>query len=483
MSLNRDTSLIQGEARLVDAATGVELAGSDLIAAAQQAAEVIAGFPTGVAFGRMPNDSTAIVRYLGAWTAGRPVALLDPALAGSTLLDLVERFQPAVVFGLDAEPLASVPPVPAGYRAAPSGIGPVWVRASELDLPPHLHPHPDLAILLTTSGSTGNAKLVRLSRDAVLANARSIAEALRLGPAEVAPTTLSTFYSYGMSVVNSHLLVGATILVENGGMLQRPFWTAVSNYGVTSVAGVPYQYEMLRRLRFAPADYPSLRTLTQAGGRLRTEMVKDFHDRMAPLGGRFYVMYGQTEAAPRMTTLPAEHLAEKLGSVGPALPGGALTIRPLDGSREETSAAGVTGEVVYRGPNVMMGYAESVADLARGDDNHGVLSTGDLGYLDEDGYLFLQGRRSRIGKVFGVRLSLDDIETLVARWGTVAATGHNDSVVVWVEGADEAVERKIASELAERLNLHRSGFLVRGVEALPLLANGKVDYRALESQA
>ncbi|GAB3865821.1 hypothetical protein GCM10027610_116700 [Dactylosporangium cerinum] len=181
---------------------------------------------------------------------------------------------------------------------------------------------------------------------------------------------------------------------------------------MTSLALVPSQYEMLRRLRFDPWRYPSLRTLTQAGGRLRAELVRDFHDRMASAGGRLFVMYGQTEAAPRLTTLPADRLAEKLGSVGPAVPGGRLTVRLEDGT--ETTEPGVVGEVLYRGPNVMMGYAETAADLARGDEQGGLLETGDLGHLDEEGYLFIDGRLKRFGKVFGVRLNLDDIERLAA---------------------------------------------------------------------
>ncbi len=139
-----------------------------------------------------------------------------------------------------------------------------------------------------------------------------------------------------MSVLNSHLLRGATVVLERTGLMQRDFWTAVAEHGVTSMAFVPYQYEMLRRLRFDPAKYPALRTLTQAGGRLRTDLVTDFAQRMAAVGGRLYVMYGQTEAGPRMATLPPARLAEKLGSVGLALPGG--SVRRSIGRRGRSTA-------------------------------------------------------------------------------------------------------------------------------------------------
>jgi acyl-CoA synthetase (AMP-forming)/AMP-acid ligase II len=199
---------------------------------------------------------------------------------------------------------------------------------------------------------------------------------------------------------------------------------------------------------------------------------------MAAVGGRLYVMYGQTEAGPRITTLPAEALPAKLGSVGPALPGGRLSIL-VDG--EETTEPGAVGEIVYRGPNVMMGYGESAADLARGDDLGGVLRTGDRGYLDADGYLFHVGRSSRFAKAFGVRLNLDDIEAMVATvHAPVAAVSGDDQVVVFAEGADQETLRTITKTLAERLRLHRTGIDARAIDALPRLGNGKTDYPALD---
>jgi acyl-CoA synthetase (AMP-forming)/AMP-acid ligase II len=224
---------------------------------------------------------------------------------------------------------------------------------------------------------------------------------------------------------------------------------------------------MLRRLRFDPAKYPTLRTLTQAGGRLRTELVTDFADRMATVGGRLFVMYGQTEATARMAVLPSDRIADKLGSVGLPVPGGSFSI--------------VDGEVVYTGPNTMLGYAETAADLARGDDLGGVLHTGDLGHLDDDGFLFITGRLKRIGKVFGVRVNLDDVERTLAPHGAVAAVAGDDKLHVFVEGADAAAAQVIRKELATFLDTHFTGVDVRGVEALPLMATGKIDYRALEA--
>jgi acyl-CoA synthetase (AMP-forming)/AMP-acid ligase II len=432
---------------VIDAATGLVLAESMV----EAAAAAYGTQPSGLVFALMPAEIPAIARYLGALRAGRPIGLLDPDMDRTVLLDLLERFAPALVTGVSTAP-------PDGYLAE----GDTWVRET-----PAAEVHPDLALLLTTSGSTGNPKLVRLSGAAVRANAEAIVAALGITGDDVAPTTLPLFYTFGLSVLNSHLLAGATVVLERTGILQRDFWTAVNEHGVTTLAAVPYQYEMLRRLRFDPAKYPTLRTLTQAGGRLRTELVTDFADRMATVGGRLFVMYGQTEATARMAVLPSDRIADKLGSVGLPVPGGSFSI--------------VDGEVVYTGPNTMLGYAETAADLARGDDLGGVLHTGDLGHLDDDGFLFITGRLKRIGKVFGVRVNLDDVERTLAPHGAVAAVAGDDKLHVFVEGADAAAAQVIRKELATFLDTHFTGVDVRGVEALPLMATGKIDYRALEA--
>jgi acyl-CoA synthetase (AMP-forming)/AMP-acid ligase II len=405
--------LLHPGARVIDAATGETLS----VESVEAAAEALAAEPGAVVFHPISTTIADIARYLAALQLGKPIVLLDP-----------------------------------------DGDNAHWAERFATDAA-----HPDLAVLLTTSGSTGNPKLVRLSRDAVLTNAEQIATVLDISAGDVAITTLPLFYSYGMSVLNSHLLRGATVVLERTGIMQRDFWTAALDHGATSMAFVPYQYEMLRRLRFDPARYPALRKLTQAGGRLRTELVTDFAQRMATVGGSLYVMYGTTEAAPRMATLPPARLAEKLGSVGLALPGGSFS---LDGE-----------EVVYHGPNVMMGYAETAADLAKGDEMGGVLHTGDLGRLDDEGFLFITGRAKRIGKVFGVRINLDDVE----KHFPVAAVPGEDKLNIFAEGISEDEARDLRTKITEWLGTHFSGVVVRSIESLPLLPNGKIDYRALEA--
>jgi acyl-CoA synthetase (AMP-forming)/AMP-acid ligase II len=428
------------QARLVVAGEAAGLGGDELAGHVARTAEALTRLRPGPLFCGMRNNLTSVLRYLAAWRSGRPIALLDPDLPPGALAELVARFRPAALLGFTHAADGSPP-----RREVPE-------------------PHPDLAVLLATSGSTGNPKLVRLSRQAVLANATAIATALSIAPDEIAPTSLPLHYSYGLSVLNSHLLAGATVMLTEAGLLERSFWTHLDAHRCTSLAAVPYQYEMLRRLRYDRAEHPALTTLTQAGGRLGQDLVQEF----AGQADRFFVMYGQTEATARIAVLPPDRLADKPGSAGPAIPGGRLTVDE--------------GEVVYHGPNVMMGYAETAADLARGDDLGGVLRTGDLGRLDSEGFLYLTGRLKRIAKIFGVRVNLDDVERLLRGSVPVAATSGDDRVTVWAEGLDAAGRAGLARKLGAELRVHWSGFDVRAVDSLPLLATGKIDYRALESR-
>ncbi|MEU5866780.1 AMP-binding protein [Nonomuraea sp. NPDC047529] len=429
-----------GQARLVVAGDQEGLGGDELTRRVGRVADALSRLRPGPLFCGMRNNLASVLRYLAAWQTGRPIALLDPDLSAAALADLVNRFRPAALVG---------------FTHAPDG--PPGSRGQAPD------PHPDLAVLLATSGSTGNPKLVRLSREAVSANAAAIASALSIMPGEIAPTSLPLHYSYGLSVLNSHLHAGATVVLTEAGLLERSFWTHLDEHKCTSLAAVPYQYEMLRRLRFDRAEHPTICTLTQAGGRLNPELVSLF----ATQADRFFVMYGQTEATARIAVLPPDRLADKPGSAGQAVPGGRLAIHD--------------GEVVYHGPNVMMGYAETAADLARGDDLGGVLRTGDLGRLDDEGFLHITGRLRRIAKIFGVRVNLDDVELLLRDTVPVAATSGDDRVTVWAEGLDAAGCRNLARRLGAELRLHWSGIDVRAVERLPLLPTGKIDYRTLES--
>lgn len=350
------------------------------------------------------------------------------------------------------------------------------VLAARRDLAVAAPLHEDLALLMGTSGSTGSPKLVRQSRRNLCANAQAIAAYLRIGPDDRPITSLPLHYAYGFSVFSSHLRVGATLLVTDRSVMDKAFWQFFVDARGTSLAGVPYTYQMLKRLGFTRRPPGSLRTLTQAGGKLPEVLVKEFAEYATRVGVDFYVMYGQTEATARMGYVPAERALEKAGSIGQAIPGGEFFL--LDNAGQEITEAGVEGQLGYRGSNVTMGYAEQRIDLAKGDERRGVLLTGDLARRDADGFYHVTGRLSRIVKLFGKRVSLEDLEQIcLGVVAEVACTGTDDRVTVWV--TDGLHQEALPRLLAEKTAIHASAYHVRVVAELPRMASGKVNYPEL----
>ena len=400
------------------------------------------------------NHVEPLVTYLAALSTGNP-ALLLPGDHTAHLEAVTAAYDPDVVF------------------ARSTGEWELAERRVESahDL------HPDLALLLSTSGSTGSPKMVRLSVDNLRSNAWSIAEFLSLTSDDRAPTTLPMHYCYGLSVVNSHLAVGAGLALTELSVVDACFWDFFDAAGATSLAGVPYTFDLLDRSGFAEMDLPSLRYVTQAGGRLAPERVARYARLGRDRGWDFHVMYGQTEATARMAHLPP-HLAESRSeTIGVAVPGGQLEIEPAP----ELTAPGV-GELVYHGPNVMMGYAETPADLDRGS-TVAALRTGDLARRHPDGLFEIVGRLSRNAKVFGLRIDLDEVETSLTRelGQPMRCVARADHLHVFVtRHRDVSAAQRAAAELC---GLPLGAVCAAYVERLPTTSAGKPDHAALERHA
>lgn len=333
--------------------------------------------------------------------------------------------------------------------------------------------HPELQLLLSTSGTTGSPKLIRLSRKNIISNAKSIHSYLNITENERAVASLPIHYSYGLSVLHSHLLAGASIVLTQKSVLQKEFWDLFNREKCTSFAGVPYTYQMLNRIGFEKFSLPTLKTMTQAGGRLDKELINKFHKIMTQKNGNFFVMYGQTEATARIAYLPPELLPEKAGAIGKAIPGGSLKIY---NDETEITKSHVLGELVYHGDNVMMGYADGPNDLKKGDELNGILRTGDLAYFDDEGIFYLSGRIKRISKVYGLRINLDEIESHLRIYGPVAVRSDDQKISLFFEGKTHP---ECITMLSNIYNLHPTTFVCHQVEALPLTPNGKIDYQRL----
>jgi len=406
------------------------------------------------------NNFGTLIGYLACLLRRAVPLLLDHRLDPALVERLREIYGPAFIWR------------PEGPEAAGGGL-------TATGLPPWPL-HDDLALLITTSGSTGSPKLVRQSLRNLESNARSIALYLGLDAAERAITTLPFHYVYGLSVVNSHLLAGGTLLLTDRSLAQKEFWAFFRGARPTSLAGVPYTYELLKRLRFPQMETPSLTTLTQAGGKLNPDLHREFAEYALGRGRKFVVMYGAAEATARMAYLPPEKALEKCGSMGRPIPGGRFILEDEEGA--EITGSGQAGELIYYGDNVTLGYAESGADLAKGDERRGRLATGDLARRDEEGYYYVVGRKNRFLKIFGHRLGLDETEQLLkSRFPDLecACLGRDDLMRVFAAGPGRPDE--IRNFLAETTRLHPSAFEVTLAPGIPKNEAGKTLYARLEA--
>jgi acyl-coenzyme A synthetase/AMP-(fatty) acid ligase len=406
-------------------------------------------------------NSQTIVGLLAAVAARHATALIDPSLPEHLTTGLIESYQPELILGTrgSAEKLSHVEgETNAGSTESLAGAVEWIARDSGSAFPPI---DPALQLLLSTSGTTGSQKYVRLSGGAVVANARQIAEALAIDERSVGIAHLPLHYSYGLSVVTSHLTSGGRLCLINDSITSPSFWSKIENVGGSHFPGVPFHYVALARLGLSMAP-DCVKVFTQAGGALDLRVQTKIRDWAAQRGGQFFVMYGQTEASPRMATLQHADHARKAGSVGVALAGGHFSIVDDHGAPPPAGAVG------------------TVADRGYGDEMKGRLETGDLGRLDAEGFLYLTGRTKRFAKIAGYRLGLDEIEKELFAVCPVACLDLGEKIAVAHEQESETALKARVRELADSYKVPSSSFALRKITQIPRASSGKIDYARLK---
>lgn len=400
---------------------------------------------------RFSSTLSAVVAYLAALRCGKALLLLAPDLGESQTLALVERLQIAAVI---------------------QSSGEIQLTGCQQKV------RPDCVLLLSTSGSSGSPKSVMLSLQNIEANARAICDYLPIESTDTAITALPLHYSYGLSVLNSHLYQGASILLTEAPLMSKDFWQQTRDFNISSLHGVPFSYQLYRQLRLERMPRPALRYLTQAGGKLNSSLTDYVQQLSSTLQKPVYLMYGQTEATARIAYLPPKLIQQYADCIGKAIPGGELLLRdPV--TKELITADFTEGELCYRGPNVMLGYASCADDLT----STSVLTelnTGDLAERLPNGLYRIAGRLSRFLKLQGKRLQLDHLEQQLAVFtDPVCCAGTDDLLVVAYTAVKPELKEQIQQYLREQLQLHPALFKVFQLDALPVLSNGKADYQAL----
>ena len=328
----------------------------------------------------------------------------------------------------------------------------------------------ELSLLLPTSGSTGSPKLVRHCYRNIEANADNVRRMFKLDGTEKAMAILPMHYTMGLSVIASHLLAGATLLLSGRSLLDKGFWAMLKE--ATSFTGVPYSFEILAKMRFTRMDLPNLKVITQGGGKLTEAMWNTLAQYAKDNDKQFIATYGQSECTARMAYLPAELAKDKVCSIGIAEPGGKLSI--VDDSGKETFEGEAQGEMVYRGENVTLGYATCREDLLKGDENHGLMHTGDLARRDADGCYFIIGRLKRFLKIYGLRIGLDEVEGMIkTEYKTDCyCKGDDEKLIVLV--TDAKLQDVLPSFIEEKTHLFHQRVEVQVVKEILRNEAGKV---------
>jgi long-chain acyl-CoA synthetase len=417
------------------------------------------------------NNIASIIAYIGLINQNSTVLMLSAQLSSEIIEQYIEKYQPAYIW-------------------APNGVitnllNPQFIYEDHgyslfsMSSSANYAIYKDLSLLLTTSGTTGSSKLVRVSDKNLHSNTLSIIKALEISSQDRAITTLPMNYTYGLSIINTHLYLGASIILTDKNFMQKEFWSLVHKYRPTSISGVPYSYEILDKLNFYKMDLSFIKYFTQAGGKLKKTLHVKLHNYVMSNSKKLFVMYGQTEATARMTYLPFKN-SDKYGSIGVPIPDGRICLVdeiniPINDSYKE-------GELIYFGPNVALGYAENYSDLSKGDEFKGRLNTGDIAFMDNEGFYYITGRKTRFIKIYGNRVNLDDLESILQtkfEYPDIYCIGEDDSLRVITTNQD--IMKDIKKFIFSRFKINQSIINIDFIPKIPRNESGKLLYSDLLS--
>lgn len=425
------------------------------------------------------NGSLSVGAYLGVIQAGRVVVPLNPESSDESLASVVSNAGCKLLLASRRQ----------ARRCRRAQVDKVWGVVS-IDQIPAAEVRPgvvqvdavrELAALMVTSGSTGEPKGVMVTHRNIECNTRDIIQYMELGAEDRAMLVLPLHYCFGLSVLHSHLAVGAAVVINNQFLYPETVLQDMQSHRCTGLAGVPSTYQiLLRKSRFKTMEFPALRWLQQAGGRLPNPYIAEIRRAFPTV--RFFTMYGQTEATARLSYLPPERLESKLGSIGTGLPSTRLEVLRSDGSPVE-KGSNETGEIVATGDNISPGYWNDPIETNRYFRN-GRLYTGDLARVDAEGFVFIVDRERDMIKAGGNRVSTKEVEDVVCELSAVleaAVIGVPDdwlgeAIAAFVVATRDASldAEEIRSHCRQRLPSFKIPQRIVVVPQLPHNSSGKV---------
>lgn len=340
--------------------------------------------------------------------------------------------------------------------------------------------HKNLSLLLSTSGSMGVMKFAKISKSNLKHNADSIIKYLSINNKDSTITNLPISYSYMLSVINTHLEIGASIIISKYSLIEKKFWKIFKNSKITSLNGVPYTYEMLTKIGLKNIKINSLKYLTHAGGKLEKDKLKEIIKFCKKNNIKFFSMYGQTEASPRISYLKPEFSSKKIGSIGKGIPD--VKIYIVNNSGKKVQKPFEEGEIICEGKNIFMGYSKNYFDLRKPNEVNYKLKTGDLGFCDRDGFFYVTSRIDKIAKIFGNRVDLGILESLMSQKGyKVACMSDNKKIFIFIEKNYKKLD--LINTISKITNLNNSSFEMIKLKYFPRTSNNKISYNELKKNA
>ena len=335
----------------------------------------------------------------------------------------------------------------------------------------------DLALLLSTSGSTGSPRFVKISYVNIFDNTKRISDFLKISSKDTAITTLQPNYVYGLSIINSHLIKGAKLVMCKYSLVEKKFWELLKKTKVTNFGGVPYTYDLLDKLKFEKMNLPNLKYITQAGGKLSLNLLEKFISICKKKRLKMIIMYGQTEASGRISFLDWKFIEKKRGSIGNPIKGGKFFL--YNNKKKMIDNNIKSGELVYEGKNVMLGYATNRKDLNK-DHSEKKLFTGDIARKDDDGFYFIEGRNTRFIKITGHRFNLEELQNELEKNKIFCVcTGSEDNLKIFLK--KKFSHKKLSEFILKRFNIKKINYLIYENVAIPRNENGKILYNKLNN--
>ena len=434
---------------------------SDLDIAVTELSRNLQGYQ--LALVEMDNSVESLIFYLSCLYMEIPVIIVNKGIGNYELLQYIQKYNIDLIYILNDSATGLLLEIDYDIKCSISNYS-LYMRKKIIKKDINFQ----LALLLPTSGTCKISKLVRISRENLIDNAKNIIKTLDIVEGDIAITSLPLSYSFGLSVLHTHLMKHATILLTSKSVAQKSFWEFANQNSATSFAGVPYTYEIL----FKSGHMMRINTIKkyiQAGGRLRNEVRDAFITYCTDNKKTFSIMYGQTEATARMTILPWNRITDKKESVGTAIEGGKLYI-------DNSSTKDGIGEIIYEGKNVCLGYCNSIDDLSIGDKNGGILHTGDYGYMDEEGFLYLKGRREDFVKIYGKRICLQSISEFLDEQFNIESvvTYEKNAFLVKYKSDTDNKTGMILEALCSSMNFPKNMFIVKKIDEFDRTINGKI---------